>query len=277
MSVKHAHQTLIANDPAFDVSATRWNEAHTGTNEHDHSGGVDTGGALTGYSASGHHHDPAYAALLHAAAHEPGGADALTVDAVAGTGSLRTLGTGATQAAAGNHGHASSGDYIGSMSLSGNANNVGSIAIPAGVTRIWGHVYVAAAATLVPRIRLGGAALDSGTNYSGSSSIGSSTTLVTQTSLSGINLCHALLSSGQDALCEFSIVKAGTGYTARLIGNVNYGSVSAATAPLHARLAGVWANTSGAVSLVHLYGFTTLTGTTGANMGAGTELVLFGR
>lgn len=38
----------------------------------------------------------------HQATHEPGGTDPLTVDAAAGTGSLRTIGTGATQAAAGN-------------------------------------------------------------------------------------------------------------------------------------------------------------------------------
>ena len=39
----------------------------------------------------------------HASRHEPGGADAMAVDAVAGTGSLRTLGSGSTQAAVGNH------------------------------------------------------------------------------------------------------------------------------------------------------------------------------
>lgn len=38
----------------------------------------------------------------HRASHEPGGSDALTVDAAAGVGSLRTLGTGAQQACAGN-------------------------------------------------------------------------------------------------------------------------------------------------------------------------------
>jgi hypothetical protein len=38
----------------------------------------------------------------HKTSHEPGGADALTVDAAAATGSLRTLGTGATSACAGN-------------------------------------------------------------------------------------------------------------------------------------------------------------------------------
>ena len=42
----------------------------------------------------------------HASTHQPGGADAMEVDALVGTGSLRTLGTGARQIAAGNHGHA---------------------------------------------------------------------------------------------------------------------------------------------------------------------------
>jgi hypothetical protein len=41
----------------------------------------------------------------HAATHQPGGADPLAVDAAAATGSLRTLGAGAAQAAAGNHNH----------------------------------------------------------------------------------------------------------------------------------------------------------------------------
>jgi hypothetical protein len=40
--------------------------------------------------------------LPHKALHEPGGSDALTVDAAAGVGSLRTLGTGSLQACAGN-------------------------------------------------------------------------------------------------------------------------------------------------------------------------------
>jgi hypothetical protein len=42
----------------------------------------------------------------HATTHQPGGSDAMAVDAIAGTGSLRTLGSGAQQAAAGNHIHA---------------------------------------------------------------------------------------------------------------------------------------------------------------------------
>lgn len=41
-------------------------------------------------------------AAAHAASHEPGGGDAMAVDAVAGTGSLRTLGTTSSSACAGN-------------------------------------------------------------------------------------------------------------------------------------------------------------------------------
>ena len=51
-------------------------------------------------------HVHAGAPTLHAARHNAGGADVMAIDAAAGTGSLRTLGTGATQAAVGNHSHA---------------------------------------------------------------------------------------------------------------------------------------------------------------------------
>lgn len=51
--------------------------------------------SLTGVPAT-------FAPSAHATSHQPGGADAMAVDAAAGVGSLRTLGTGATQATAGN-------------------------------------------------------------------------------------------------------------------------------------------------------------------------------
>ena len=44
-------------------------------------------------------------AQAHDTAHEPSGADTMAVDQSSGTGSLRTLGTGSTQIAAGNHTH----------------------------------------------------------------------------------------------------------------------------------------------------------------------------
>ena len=49
--------------------------------------------------------DTAFADSPHATAHQPAGADAMAVDAAAATGSLRTIGTAATAAAAGNHAH----------------------------------------------------------------------------------------------------------------------------------------------------------------------------
>lgn len=42
------------------------------------------------------------AVAAHATTHQPGGSDAMTIDAAAATGSLRTIGTGALQACAGN-------------------------------------------------------------------------------------------------------------------------------------------------------------------------------
>ena len=44
-------------------------------------------------------------AQAHDTSHEPSGADTMAVDQGAGVGSLRTLGTNATQIAAGNHTH----------------------------------------------------------------------------------------------------------------------------------------------------------------------------
>ena len=44
-------------------------------------------------------------AQAHDTAHEPSGADTMAVDQAAGVASLRTLGTGSTQIAAGDHSH----------------------------------------------------------------------------------------------------------------------------------------------------------------------------
>lgn len=66
----------------------------------------------------------------HATDHEPGGGDAMAVDAAVATGSLRTLGTGAQQAAAGDHSnHAHSNlSGVGSSDHHGDNGHHGTIA-----------------------------------------------------------------------------------------------------------------------------------------------------
>jgi hypothetical protein len=58
------------------------------------------------YATVSHLHTSTYAPLAHKTNHEPGGSDAMVVNALAGVGSLRTLSTTSTSAAAGNHTHA---------------------------------------------------------------------------------------------------------------------------------------------------------------------------
>jgi hypothetical protein len=81
--------------------------------DHTHIPGHDQKAALAGTSGnpsvtncyvtnSDSRNTDARTPTSHASSHQPGGADAMAVDAAAGTGSLRTLGTTATSACAGN-------------------------------------------------------------------------------------------------------------------------------------------------------------------------------
>jgi hypothetical protein len=82
-------------DPGFavDMATQAELDAHTGLTTTAHGGIVaSTDARLT----------DARSPTAHATRHQPGGSDAMAVDAAAATGSLRTLGTGAAQAAAGN-------------------------------------------------------------------------------------------------------------------------------------------------------------------------------
>jgi hypothetical protein len=113
----HAHNST-------DGSGTVAHSATTGRTANDHHAqahsltgadhtlsGLTTGHVLTATSPtaaafqapSGGGGAPA----AHATTHQPGGTDAMAVDAAAGTGSLRTLGTSGTSAAAGNDGRLS--------------------------------------------------------------------------------------------------------------------------------------------------------------------------
>ena len=94
-----------------------------------------TAGNALAWNAGGFYVPPGGTPGPHHATHEPGGSDPLAVDAAAGTGSLRTLGTGALQAAAGTHAHA--GD------------------IPAAIVDAKGDLIAATAPDTVARVGVG--------------------------------------------------------------------------------------------------------------------------
>lgn len=68
--------------------------------------GGELGGTWASPTVDATHSGSTHHAQAHATTHQPGGNDTMAVDAVAGTGSLRTLGAGAQQASAGIHTHA---------------------------------------------------------------------------------------------------------------------------------------------------------------------------
>ncbi len=84
-AILHALDDLLAH--SGNITDAQHGIRNT-VNGHAHS-------ALSGVTSDLHH------LQLHAAEHQPGGGDVMGVDAAAGVGSLRTLGTGALQALAG--------------------------------------------------------------------------------------------------------------------------------------------------------------------------------
>ena len=96
-----AGQTLLVNShttPAWQTELVT-DAATTGR-----SWGMCVGGEVLTFSGGVAEWLPPGALAAHATTHQPGGSDQMAVDAVAATGSLRTIGTGALQACAGNDG-----------------------------------------------------------------------------------------------------------------------------------------------------------------------------
>ena len=86
-------------------------------------------------------------AQTHASAHEPGGADTMAVDAATSTASLRTLGSGSTQGAAGNHTHTAVQDVAGASEV----NTDDSAAIPLATCHNSGSVASGSWATVATK------------------------------------------------------------------------------------------------------------------------------
>ena len=118
-------------------------------------------------------------AQTHASAHQPSGADAMAVDASTSTGSLRTLGTGSTQGAAGDHTHTANDEVAATDAVSTNdsvamsitkGDNSGTLALggaftiatktisPSVTSRIWAGGFavlqISSAVTNTPELEL---------------------------------------------------------------------------------------------------------------------------
>lgn len=109
--------------------------------------------------------DARYAALAHHTRHEAGGADGMAIDAAAATGSLRTLGTGAAQAAAGTHAH--SGTYLGLVAAPGGVDDTAVLqaainaanAANGGTLQLSVGTYVCTTLTMYGGVHLAGAGI----------------------------------------------------------------------------------------------------------------------
>ena len=147
-------------------------------------------------------------AQTHASAHQPGGADAMAVNAGAGVGSLRTLSTTSTSAAAGNHSHTAvasvagvseehsdsdsaaipiiTGDNSGAVAFGGSHTVVTKTISPSTAARMWAGGFLVVqpvsftSCTLVAELLIDGTTVDSETLYTSDSG-----TTVTTAALAG--------------------------------------------------------------------------------------------
>lgn len=109
------------------------------------------------------------ASTSHHTTHEPGGSDAMASDATAATASLRTIGTGATQAAAGNHAHSGTSvaftptggiaatDVSGALAELDTEKETAGVAIPKSLVDAAGDLLVGTADNTVGRLAKGSA------------------------------------------------------------------------------------------------------------------------
>ncbi|CAN5703800.1 hypothetical protein BH23CHL8_BH23CHL8_30500 [soil metagenome] len=165
---------------------------------------------------------------------------------------------------------------VADLELASNASSFPEIVLPSGITFLRGQLFIVGVATSVARLRLGGASIDSGANYHGSSNVSTSVTVVTSTSFNAMNLQHATIASGNELFVDFRIFKPRAASGARMVWNANAISTAVGTAPTNWFGIGGWRNTADLLARLQVLGFTALTGTTAANLGAGSRLQVFG-
>jgi len=161
------------------------------------------------------------------------------------------------------------------VSLSGSAVTLGPIVFPMPVTRIRGNAFVVAPGALVPRLRLGGASIDTGSNYAATTAL-SNANNVGLVSTTALQLIVAAMANTNETSIDFNITKPTTSRVARATWVGSNISIVASSASVPNVGNGIWVNTADLIQRVELCGFTAITGTSTASMAAGTELSLEG-
>jgi hypothetical protein len=165
-------------------------------------------------------------------------------------------------------------EFLGRAFQSGVASPLGPLVLNAAKKHMQIRIFIAGYASGggVARVQFGGAAIDTGANYS--VNIIETTTSTTGTALSGIPVASAAITGPRFVVVDVYNVSA---QVKRAVIRTNSNSVSASTAPTQASVAGIWVNTSSLIQRVQLSAFTTSTGTTAVNMNGGTEFEVWGR
>ena len=165
--------------------------------------------------------------------------------------------------------------HIGTLRLASNGATLGPLIAPVPLTYIFGSAFVIAPGVVVPRLLLGQASIDTGSNYA-SAAARPNVNPVAAPSLRGWNIWQAALASGNELLVNFHIRKPAAGRVARATWSAGGISIAAATAPIMEQGAGIWVDTSNLIQRIELHGYSAITGTADANMTAGTELQVYG-
>jgi hypothetical protein len=165
--------------------------------------------------------------------------------------------------------------FLGKASLGANAATVGPVVLSTVrkhlQIRFWTPGY---ANSGIASLQLGGAAVDTGSNYC-ASLIEGVTLNTTSVSVTGIRI--GVSTTTGPRYCVLDVDTWASNLAKRVLGRTNSVSTAANTAPTFTQVAGLWVNTVDSIQRVQFTAFNALTGTTTVNLLSGTEFEVWGR
>lgn len=174
-------------------------------------------------------------------------------------------------------GDVGSNRLLGRLTLSGAAASIGTIIVPVGVTRIWGHVFVIAPGALVPRILLGAGSIDTtAANYGTANCLPNTGQINQLGTAAGFSQLVAAMANGNELMSRFEIYKQSAGRVARGSWQSTGMTTAPGTALVMSRGGGIWNNTTDLIQRIEVHGYSSLTSAVDANMSAGSEFLVYG-